>query len=61
MTRHKTVGTPIEEQDQQGNFSEHGILVEREVLANAAAKRDENRPSGKPFVIEAPKNYKPRQ
>jgi hypothetical protein len=57
MTTHKTVGTPHEEQNPQANYLEPGIETEREVLADAAAKRDTDRPAGKPFTIEAPKNY----
>jgi hypothetical protein len=39
------------------NYQEPGALTEQEALKNAAARRDENRPLGKPFVIPSPKTY----
>jgi hypothetical protein len=57
MSEYKTVGSPIEEQNQPRNHAEHGIAVEKQTLADKAVRRDEGRPTGVPFTIEAPKNY----
>src|SRR5580658_5835050 len=57
MSKHVVVGTPIEEQNQPKNHSEHGIAVEKQVLADKAARRDEARPAGVPFTTPSPKNY----
>jgi hypothetical protein len=40
-----------------GNYIEPGILTEKQALASAKERRDENRPVGAPFVIPSPKNY----
>jgi hypothetical protein len=34
------------------NYMEPGVEIEAQVLAHAAARRDENRPLGKPFTLE---------
>jgi|HubBroStandDraft_1064217.scaffolds.fasta_scaffold21518_2 hypothetical protein len=57
MSKHVVVGTPIEEQNQPKNHSEHGIAVEKQVLADKAARRDEARPAGVPFTTPSPKIY----
>jgi hypothetical protein len=40
-----------------GNFIEPGVEIERLALIEKRKHYDEDRPAGKPFVIEAPKNY----
>ena len=57
MSKHVTVGTPIEAQHQPRNHAEHGIEVEKAALREKEKQRDTERPMGKPFTIEAPKNY----
>ena len=74
MSEYRTVGTdneqlgPLETPPPlvplvpvSGNYIEPGISVERQALANAEDRRDENRLAGAPFVIPSPKNYSPKE